>query len=57
MPADFCFLFIFDYRSVLKRKNPMGLIKSFTQAFDPGSGTSLVIKATGGRSRPDDETG
>jgi glycosyltransferase involved in cell wall biosynthesis/SAM-dependent methyltransferase len=54
MPAGYCFLFIFDHRSVLKRKNPLGLIESFTRAFDPGSNVSLVIKSVGGEERPDD---
>ena len=29
----FTFLFVFDYLSVLERKNPVGLIEAFDQAF------------------------
>jgi hypothetical protein len=54
MPDGYCFLFVFDHRSVMKRKNPLGLIEAFGRAFEPGSGPHLVIKATGGAARPDD---
>ncbi len=45
MPEGFCFLFLFDYRSVFRRKNPLGLVDAFCRAFEPGSGPSLVIKS------------
>jgi glycosyltransferase involved in cell wall biosynthesis/SAM-dependent methyltransferase len=45
MPEGFCFLFVFDYRSVFKRKNPVAVIEAFRDAFEPGSGASLVIKS------------
>lgn len=48
------FLFMFDYLSVFARKNPIGVVKAFTQAFptDTGSGPILVIKSVnGGRFR------
>jgi glycosyltransferase involved in cell wall biosynthesis/SAM-dependent methyltransferase len=48
MPEGFCFLFLFDYRSVFKRKNPLGLVEAFRRAFKPGEGPSLVIKSIGG---------
>lgn len=48
MPEGFCFLFLFDYRSVFKRKNPLGLVEAFCRAFEPGEGPSLVIKSIGG---------
>ncbi len=48
MPDGFCFLFVFDYRSVLQRKNPLGLIEAFKRAFEPGSGASLLLKSVGG---------
>lgn len=52
MPEGFCFLFIFDYRSVFKRKNPLGLIRAFCDAFEPGEGPSLVIKSICGDEFP-----
>ena len=52
MPEGFCFLFIFDYRSVFRRKNPLGLVKAFTDAFEPGDGPSLVIKSVAGDEFP-----
>jgi glycosyltransferase involved in cell wall biosynthesis len=48
MPEGFCFLFIFDYRSVFRRKNPLGLVEAFTKAFKPGEGPSLVLKSVAG---------
>jgi glycosyltransferase involved in cell wall biosynthesis len=45
MPNGFTFLFVFDYRSVFRRKNPLGLVEAFRKAFAPGEGPSLVIKS------------
>lgn len=45
IPEGFTFLFIFDYRSVFRRKNPLGLVEAFERAFEPGEGPSLVIKS------------
>ncbi len=45
MPEGFCFLFVFDYRSVFHRKNPLGIVEAFCREFEPGSGPSLVIKS------------
>jgi len=52
MPEDFCFLFVFDYRSISKRKNPLGLVEAFRKAFEPGEGASLTIKTIGGEDCP-----
>ncbi|HEX6985892.1 MAG TPA: glycosyltransferase family 4 protein, partial [Planctomycetaceae bacterium] len=52
MPEGFCFLFVFDYRSVFRRKNPLGLVEAFCRAFEPGSGPSLVIKSICGEEFP-----
>jgi glycosyltransferase involved in cell wall biosynthesis/SAM-dependent methyltransferase len=52
MPEGFCFLFLFDYRSVFRRKNPLGLVEAFRRAFDPGAGPSLVIKSICGDEFP-----
>ncbi|HJZ36546.1 MAG TPA: glycosyltransferase, partial [Solirubrobacterales bacterium] len=54
MPEGFCFLFVFDYRSVFRRKNPLGLVEAFKQAFEPGEGPSLVIKSICGDEFPAD---
>jgi len=43
-PDEFVFLFSFDYLSVFERKNPLGLVRAFTQALSPDSGARLVIK-------------
>ncbi|CAB4622549.1 unannotated protein [freshwater metagenome] len=48
----FTFLFAFDFMSVMKRKNPLGLIDAFTRAFPAGSGARLMIKAINGDKRP-----
>jgi glycosyltransferase involved in cell wall biosynthesis/SAM-dependent methyltransferase len=54
MPDGFCFLFAFDYRSVMKRKNPLGLIDVFSRTFAPESGVTLVLKAMGNHRHPED---
>lgn len=51
LPNQFIFLFSFDFFSVLERKNPLGLIKAFTQAFRPAEGPMLVIKTINGDKR------
>lgn len=52
MPDGFCFLFAFDYRSVFRRKNPLGLVEAFCAAFEPGEGPSLAIKSIYGDDFP-----
>ena len=47
----YMFLFAFDFMSVMKRKNPLGLIEAFTKAFAEGEGPMLVIKAINGDKR------
>jgi glycosyltransferase involved in cell wall biosynthesis len=49
----FMFLFTFDFMSVMKRKNPLGLIQAFTRAFAPGEGPMLVLKSINGETRPE----
>lgn len=51
LPDRFVFLFSFDFLSVLERKNPLGLIKAFTKAFQPEEGPVLVIKTINGEKR------
>jgi glycosyltransferase involved in cell wall biosynthesis len=43
---DFLFLFMFDYHSVLERKNPLGLIEAFRRAFSPGDSAALLLKTS-----------
>ena len=53
MPDDgFLFLFAFDYLSTIERKNPVGLIEAFKQAFAPGEGPRLLIKTINAPLRP-----
>ena len=55
LPATtFMFLFIFDFYSVMARKNPLGLIEAFKSAFGPDEGPVLVIKSINGHQRSDD---
>jgi len=48
LPSAFMFLFVFDFFSVLERKNPLGLIRAFDRAFRPGEGPVLVLKTING---------
>jgi glycosyltransferase involved in cell wall biosynthesis len=54
MPEGFCFLFVFDLRSVLRRKNPLGTIEAFRRAFEPGEGATLLLKTVGSEQCPED---
>jgi glycosyltransferase involved in cell wall biosynthesis len=42
------FLFAFGVRSILERKNPLGLIEAFRRAFGSGEQVRLVLKTTHG---------
>lgn len=42
---EFVFLFIFDYFSVVERKNPLAVIDAFRRAFRPEEPIRLVIKS------------
>jgi glycosyltransferase involved in cell wall biosynthesis len=48
LPPGFMFLFMFDHRSVISRKNPYSVIEAFSRAFSPGEGPILVIKSVNG---------
>ena len=50
----FTFLFVFDYFSVLERKNPVGLVEAFVSAFPEPGEARLVIKSINGAKRPAD---
>jgi glycosyltransferase involved in cell wall biosynthesis len=52
VPGGYLFLFVFDYLSTIQRKNPIGLIEAFTQAFEPGEGPRLLIKTINAPLRP-----
>jgi len=43
MKDRYVFVFVFDFRSVLQRKNPMGLIRAFRKAFSETDNAILVI--------------
>jgi glycosyltransferase involved in cell wall biosynthesis len=46
VPDDrFVFGVSFDYSSVARRKNPLGAIEAYKQAFGPDDGAALVVKA------------
>jgi glycosyltransferase involved in cell wall biosynthesis len=54
LPEGFLFGFVFDFLSVVDRKNPMGLVQAYRAAFGPDDGARLVIKSTNaGRRRAD----
>ena len=40
---SYLFLFNFDFHSVLKRKNPDGLITAFKKAFDPKKDDAILV--------------
>ena len=46
------FLFAFDYNSLFDRKNPLGLVRAFQQAFDGRTDAELVIKSINGELHP-----
>ena len=54
LPDQFVFLFCFDFFSIAKRKNPIGLVEAFKRAFKPGEGPVLVIKTLNADGLPED---
>lgn len=48
LPEGFLFLFMFDFLSSIQRKNPIGLVRAFCEAFRPDEGTTLLIKSING---------
>ena len=48
----FLFYFSFDFLSVMKRKNPVGLLRAYIDAFKPADGAALLIKSINGFQRP-----
>jgi glycosyltransferase involved in cell wall biosynthesis len=53
LPRGFRVLVMFDFLSTLERKNPLGAIEAFRQAFQPDDGAVLVLKSVNGRHRPE----
>jgi len=51
LPSRFLFLYVFDFFSILERKNPLGVISAFQRAFRPNEGPVLVLKTINGDSR------
>ncbi len=55
LPADrYLFLFLFDMCSVMERKNPLGLIRAYRNAFRHDDRVALAIKVTRGTSNKTD---
>jgi glycosyltransferase involved in cell wall biosynthesis len=55
LPDDrFLFLFNFDMRSVMARKNPLAAIAAYRRAFRADDRVHFAIKVSRGDSRPDD---
>ena len=53
LPDDrFLFLFAFDMASGMERKNPLGLIRAFRQAFSPSEPVHLALKVSRGHEHP-----
>jgi glycosyltransferase involved in cell wall biosynthesis len=52
LPEDrHVFLTNFDYLSVYERKNPIGAIRAYLDAFGPDDGATLVVKSINGHHR------
>ncbi|HKA94144.1 MAG TPA: glycosyltransferase [Acidimicrobiia bacterium] len=47
----FVFLFVYDFLSTAERKNPVGLVDAYTQAFGPDDSAALVLKSINGDQR------
>lgn len=54
LPDGYLYLFVFDFFSEIERKNPLGLITAFSDAFSEGDEPILVIKAVNGDIRYND---
>ncbi len=49
----FLFLFVYDFFSVFRRKNPLGLVEAFRRAFTAGEGPVLILKSVNGKRQID----
>jgi glycosyltransferase involved in cell wall biosynthesis/phospholipid N-methyltransferase len=52
-PNTFVFLFVFDFASYFRRKNPLATIQAFRNAFAPDDDVRLVIKCVNEHLDPD----
>ena len=53
LPTDkFLFLFMYDMNSIQERKNPLGLIEAFREAFRRDDRAALAIKVSRGQNNP-----
>lgn len=52
-PDAMIFLFLFDFNSVVERKNPFAVIEAFARAFRPEDKTLLLIKTLGAEAFPE----
>ena len=51
----FLFLFVFDFKSYVSRKNPLGCIQAFQKAFPKSNkNVGLILKSMGGNQYPDE---
>ncbi len=50
--GHFTFLFVFHMMSIMERKNPLGLIRAFQQAFSAREPVTLVLKTSFGDRHP-----
>ena len=48
-PGRFTFLCMFDFSSVMQRKNPLGAVEAFRRAFPNASNAALLIKTSHAR--------
>ncbi|SDC31501.1 glycosyltransferase [Belnapia rosea] len=51
-PGRFTFLFTFHMMSIMERKNPLGLVRAFLQAFTAEEPVTLVLKTSYGEKHP-----
>jgi glycosyltransferase involved in cell wall biosynthesis len=52
--SPFLFLTMYDVLSIQERKNPLGAIEAFRQAFPDAKGVGLVVRVNHASSRPED---
>jgi glycosyltransferase involved in cell wall biosynthesis len=55
-PDGFVFYFSFDYNSIFRRKNPLGLVEAYTRAFSLGEEAHLMLKSVNGHRHPEQHT-
>ena len=48
----YTFLFCFDYKSIMERKNPLAIFKAFQRAFPSSNDVQLIIKTHNGAKFP-----